>query len=84
MSDSATIYSFRKNPTEEVRVSLRKYEGRYFFDLRVFEEKPSGFCEFLPTKKGVCLDAYIFPEFKRAVLALEKELIRRGLLEQND
>ena len=26
----------------------------------------------------------LFPELKRAVLALEDELIKRGLLEQND
>ncbi len=83
MSDSTTIYSFRKNPTEEVRVSLRKYEGRQFFDIRVFVEKETGHCGFLPTKKGIRLDAYIFPEFKRAVIALEKELARMGLLEQN-
>ena len=65
-------------------MSLRKYEGRYFFDLRVFEEKPSGFCEFVPTKKGVCLDAYIFPELKRAVEKLEAAMIEAGLLDPED
>lgn len=84
MSDSNTIYSFRKNHKEEVRLGLRKFEGRSFFDIRVFVEKETGHCEFLPTRKGICLDAYTFPEFKRAVMALEKELARLGLLEQND
>jgi len=84
MSDSATIYSFRKNPTEEVRVSLRKYDGSYFFDLRVFVEKETGHCKFLPTRKGLTLNVYVFPELKRAVLALEDELKQWGLLEQND
>lgn len=81
MSDSATIYSFRKNPTEEVRLRLRKFQGRLFFDIRVFVEKPSGHLEFTATQKGVCLDAYTFREFKKGVEALEKELIKRGLLE---
>ena len=82
MNDTVT-YSFRKNHDEEVCVSIHEYQGRQFFDIRVFAEKPPGFCEFTATKRGVCLDAYTFSEFKKGVLALEKELIKRGLLEQN-
>ena len=81
MSDSATIYSFRKNALEEVRLRLRKFRGRQYFDIRVFVEKSSGHCEFTATQKGVCLDAYTFSEFKKGVMALEQELVRRGLLE---
>ncbi len=83
VNDTIT-YSFRKNHDEEVRVSIREYQGRQYFDIRVFVEKETGHCEFLPTKKGIRLDAYTFPEFKRAVLALEDELRQRGLLEAEE
>lgn len=76
-----TVYVLRKGHDEEVRLSIRKYQGRQFFDIRVFVEKPSGHLEFTATQKGVCLDAYTFSEFKKGVMALEQELVRRGLLE---
>lgn len=81
MSDSATIYSFRKNALEEVRLRFRKFRGRQYFDIRVFVEIPSGHAEFTATQRAICLDAYTFPEFKKGMLALEEELIRQGLLE---
>ncbi len=82
MSDSTTItYSFRKNHDEEVRVSIREYQGREFIDLRVWVERDNGHAEFSPTKKGLTLSCYALPELKKAILALEEELIRRGLLE---
>ena len=76
-----TVYVLRKGHNEEVRLRLRKFQGRQYFDIRVFVEKPSGHLEFTATPKGVCLDAYTFSEFKKGVLALEEELIRQGLLE---
>lgn len=76
-----TVYVLRKGHDEEVRLRLRKFRGRQYFDIRVFVEKPSGHLEFTATQRGVCLDAYTFSEFKKGVLALEEELIERGLLE---
>ena len=79
-----TVYVFRKNHTEEVRASIRKYQGREFIDLRAFVEKEAGHGEFVPTKKGLTLSCYVLPELKKAILALEKELLRRGLLEAEE
>ena len=76
-----TVHVLRKGQDEEVRLRLRKFQGRQYFDIRVFVEKPSGHAEFVATKKGVCLDAFTFREFKKGVLALEEELTKRGLLE---
>ena len=78
------VYTFRKNHNETVRASIRKHQGREFIDLRVWAEKETGHCEFVPTRKGICLDAYTFSEFKRGVMALEKELARLGLLETKE
>ena len=75
------VYAIRKDHDSEVRLRLRKFRGRQYFDIRVFVEKPSGHCEFTATQKGVCLDAFSFPEFKKGVEALERELVRLGLLE---
>jgi len=78
------VYAIRKDHDSEVRLRLRKFRGRQYFDIRVFVEKPSGHLEFNATQKGVCLDAYTFLEFKKGVEALERELARLGLLEPNN
>lgn len=74
------VYTFRKNDNEEVRASIRVFKGRPYFSLQVWAEKESGHAEFSPTKKGLTLSCYVLPELKKAVLALEEELIRQGLL----
>lgn len=78
------IFTFRKNATEEVRASIRKFRDRTYVDLRVWAEKESGHAEFSPTPKGLTLSVFILPELKRAVLALEREVSRMGLLESNN
>ena len=78
------VYTFRKNHNEEIRASVRTFKDQTYIDLRAWVEKESGHAEFSPTKKGIRLDVYTFPEFKRAVLALEGELRQRGLLEPNN
>ena len=76
-----TVYTFRKNATEEVRASISKFKDRTYVDLRVWVEKDNDHAQFTPTKKGLTLSCYVFPELKKAIQALEDELIRRGLLE---
>jgi hypothetical protein len=69
--DSTLIASFEKNGMEEVRFSLTDYKGKQLFDIRVFYRDED---EMRPSKKGICLSRGLFPEFKKAVLALEKAL----------
>ena len=78
------IYTFRKNANEEVRASVRTFEGRSFINLQVWAEKDTGHLEFLRTAKGLSLSVYVLPELKRAVLALEREVSRLGLLETKE
>ena len=75
------IYIFRKNHNEEVRASIRTFEGRSFINLQVWAEKDTGHLEFLRTSKGLSLSVYVLPELKAAVQALEDELKQRGWLE---
>ena len=79
-----TVYTFRKNATEEIRASIRTFEGRSYINLQVWAEKDTGHLEFLRTTKGITLFVYVLPELRKAVLALEREVSRLGLLEQND
>ena len=79
-----TVFTFRKNDNEEVRASVRTFKGRSYISLQVWAEEESGHAEFSPTRKGLTLSCYVLPELKKAVLALEKELIRRGLLETKE
>ncbi len=79
-----TVYIFRKNANEEVRASIRKFKNRIYVSLAVWAEKDTGHLEFLRTTKGLTLSAYVLPELKKAVMALEEELARLGLLEAEE
>jgi len=76
------IEQFEKNATEVVRVSLTEYRGRKLVDIRVYYSDSEG--QYRPTKKGVSLSVDVYPDFKRAMLALEKVLLERDLLSPED
>ena len=76
------IEQFEKNATEVVRVSLTEYRGRKLVDVRVYYSDSEG--QYHPTKKGVSLSVDVYPDFKRAMLALEKVLLERDLLSPED
>lgn len=73
MQDQETypIHSFSKNQDEEIRLSVRKYKGRHFIDLRLWFQHQKG-SEYRPTKKGVFFSLDQLPEFKRGVDRLLK------------
>lgn len=73
------IAQFDKNATEVVRVSLTEFRGRKLIDFRVYYADDEG--QYKPTKKGVALNAEAYPEFKQAMLALEKILLERHLID---
>lgn len=74
------VHQFVKNATEEVRVSLTEFKGHKLIDLRIYFEPEDG-GERRPTKKGITFDVGLYPELKRALLKLEKELLKEKLLE---
>ena len=76
------IEQFEKNATEVVRVSLTEYRGRKLVDVRVYYADNEG--QYRPTKKGVSLSVDVYPDFKRAMLALEKILLERDLISPED
>jgi len=76
------IAQFEKNATEVIRLSLTEYRGRKLVDVRVYYSDDEG--QYRPTKKGVSLSVDRYVDFKRAMLALEKLLLDRNLLTQED
>jgi len=76
------IAQFEKNATEVVRVSLTEYRGRKLVDVRVYYSDDEG--QYHPTKKGVSLSVEVYPDFKRALLELEKILLERDLINPED
>ena len=76
------IAQFEKNATEVVRVSLTEYRKRQFIDVRIYYSDDEG--QYRPTKKGVSLSPEVYPDFKRAMAALEKTLLERDLLTPED
>ncbi len=77
---SRTVYQFAKNATEEVRVSLTEFKGHKLIDVRIYYEPEDG-GERRPTKKGITIDVSLYPELKKALLQVEKELVKEHLLE---
>lgn len=76
------ITQFEKNATEVIRVSLTEYRGRKLIDVRVYYSDDEG--QYRPTKKGVSVSVDRYIDFKRAMLTLEKVLLERNLLTQDD
>jgi len=72
MADDKVVSTFKRNPTEEVRATLKEFRGRRYLDLRIYYQDDAG--EWKPTRKGVSLSTDFMPELKEAVIALENAL----------
>lgn len=71
MEEQRIVHSFRKNETEEVRVSLRSYKDRNYVDLRLFYEAEG---QLRPTRKGITLGSEFLQELKRGIEKTEQAL----------
>lgn len=72
MADDKVVSSFKRNPTEEVRATLKEFRGKRYLDLRIYYQDEAG--EWKPTRKGVSLSTDFMPELKEAVMSLERAL----------
>jgi hypothetical protein len=75
-----TIYRFPKNSREEVRLGLETYRGYTCIDIRCFVAAADGEGDPVPTPKGLKVRIEQFPELKRGIERLGKELENTGLL----
>lgn len=60
------VAAIRKADGAETRVAIDLYKGRRVLDVRVWYQ-PSGGAEYVPTRKGVTLDADKLPELAEAI-----------------
>jgi hypothetical protein len=64
------VYTFPKNPLEEVRASITVYKGKQYVDLRIFYKGDDG--EYHPSKKGLTISLDLFSELDKAVEKLRE------------
>lgn len=76
------VAEFAKNTQEQVRLSISRYRGRDYADIRVWVENDAG--ERIPTKKGLTLDPEVWPQLMAGLRKLEGELVSRGLIDKED
>ena len=53
--------SIRKTDTAEVRVARNSWKGREVIDIRIWY-RPDGSTEFVPSRKGLAIDAGKLPD----------------------
>lgn len=73
--DTHIISEFPRNEEEKVRLGLRAYKGKVYFDLRIwFPDKETR--ELIPSKKGICLNLDYLPQMREFMQTLESAKIR--------
>ena len=68
-----TVFVFRKNKFQEVRVGIREYKGNDLVDIRTWT-MTQGSEEMVPTAKGVSINIHLLPELKKSLNEVEREL----------
>jgi hypothetical protein len=68
--DAQVVYTFPKNPLEEVRASITVFKGKQYVDLRIYYKGDDG--EYHPSKKGLTLSLDLFSELEQAVQKLSE------------
>ena len=66
MSARIELAEIRKADGASIRIALDRYKGRWVVDVRLWYQ-PEGSVDFVPTRKGITLDADKLPEFAEAV-----------------
>jgi hypothetical protein len=64
------ISEFQRNAEEKVRLGLKAYKGKVYFDLRVwFPDKET--LQLIPSKRGICLNLDCLPQMREFMQTLE-------------
>ncbi len=70
--EARVVYSFPKNPLEEVRASITVFKGKEYVDLRVYYKGDDD--DYHPSKKGLTLSLDLFSELEEGVKKLREEI----------
>lgn len=66
MTSRCEVAAIRKADGAEVRITVQGYKGRRVVDVRVWYQ-PAGGTDFVPTRKGITLDADKLPALAGAI-----------------
>ncbi len=73
-----TVYVFKKNKFQEVRVGIREFKGNDLVDIRTWT-MTQGAEEMVPTAKGVSINIILLAELRKSLDEVEKELKKSGM-----
>ena len=76
------MIEFNRNSREKIRLALSEYQGNHYVDIRTYFENEDG--EYKPTRKGVTFKPELWPKFRKAIEALEAEILEAGLIDRDD
>jgi hypothetical protein len=71
------VSKFQRNPTEEVRTTLKEFKGRHYIDIRIYFLSDSG--QWKPTRKGISLSVEYLSELKEAINSLDKTIREKNI-----
>ncbi len=74
-----TVFTFKKNKFQEVRVGIREYKGNDLVDIRTWT-MTQGSEEMVPTAKGVSININLLPDPKKALEVVEQELKQNAMM----
>lgn len=68
----------RKSASEELRLGLEEYRGHQLLNLRVWFQDSDG--QKRPGRQGLAVRVELLPQFREAILEIEAEARRLGLI----
>lgn len=74
-----TVYVFKKNKFQEVRVGIREFKGNDLVDIRTWT-MTQGADEMVPTAKGVSINISLLTELRKSLEEVDKELKKNGMV----
>ena len=74
-----TVFTFKKNKFQEVRVGIREYKGNDLVDIWTWT-MTQGSEEMVPTAKGVSININLLPDLKKALEVVEQELKQNAMM----
>ena len=74
-----TVFTFKKNKFQEVRIGIREFKGNDLIDIRTWT-MTQGSNDMVPTAKGVSINVHLLPKLKSALTEVEKVLKESKML----
>ncbi len=80
---SELIAKIDRSDRDDIRISLSDFRRKKYIDIRSYFEVEKG-KDRKPTRKGVTFSVELYPQFKKAIKALEDSLLAKALIEKED